>query len=351
MIEQWQAQIKEASARGQKLVLRGSGTKDGMGEFESAASGVPFATRDYAGIIAYEPNELVISVKCGTPLSDVEKTMREAGQMLSFEAPYAQAGATMGGVVASGLSGPRRPYVGAVRDFVLGVKLIDGKGDHLAFGGQVMKNVAGFDVSRLQCGAWGTLGLITEMSFKCLPLPKAEITLVFEMAANEALEKMNAWAALPLPLSGACWVDGVLRVRLSGAQAAVKSAKEKLGGQARDDATFWADLRDQRLPFFARGDAPLWRFSVRSTAPLRDDNTLLDWGGAQRYARVPVTQHEGLRAWCAQHGGHATLLCQGAHQVARFHPLPAPLLAIHQRLKAQFDPYNIFNIGRMHADF
>jgi glycolate oxidase FAD binding subunit len=348
MIDAWQNQIKEASARGAKLTLRGAGTKEGMGEFESTA-GVPVLdTRAYAGVVAYEPDELVITVRCGTPLAGVEATMRAANQMLAFEAPFAAQGATMGGVVASGLSGPRRPWAGAVRDFVLGVKLIDGKGDHHAFGGQVMKNVAGFDVSRLQCGAWGTLGLLTEMSFKCLPLPKAQTTLRFEIDATTFLKHCAGWASQPLPISGAAWVDGIARVRLSGAEAAVKSAQAKLGGESHDDDAWWVQLKDMHLPWFTQSGEALWRLSVKSTAPLRDnENVLIDWAGAQRFVRVPPAQHESLRKWASEQGGHATLLCQQAHGVPRFQPITPALAAIQTRLKTTFDPYNIFNVGRM----
>lgn len=355
MIESWQALVKETAARGGRLVIRGAGTKSRMGEFETCAELPVLETRGYDGIVSYEPEELVITVRCGTPLAEVEGQMRAAGQMLAFEAPFGRregGGATIGGVVASGLSGPRRPWAGAVRDFILGVKLIDGKGDHLHFGGQVMKNVAGFDVSRLQCGAWGTLGLITEVSFKCLPLPKAETTLRFEMDADTFLARCGQWASQPLPLSGAAWVDGVARIRLSGTEAAVRSATEKLGGEAVDEEAWWAQLKDQRLPWFEEPGEALWRLSVRSTAPLYEGQPgLIDWAGAQRYVKVPTAQHAQVRAWARQHGGHATLLCDGAHGVPRFHPLDAPVLAIHQRLKKTFDPYNVFNVGRMAPDF
>ncbi len=354
MIDEWQARIKQAAARKKCLEIRGGGTKSNMGE---VVQGDAFDTRAYAGVVAYEPNELVITARCGTPLSDVENLMRDAGQMLAFEAPFARFGATIGGVVASGLSGPRRPYAGAVRDFVLGVKIIDGKGDALTFGGQVMKNVAGFDVSRLQCGAWGTLGLITEVSFKCLPLPKAQTTLRLEMSAAQFLEKCGAWASQPLPISGAAWLDGVARVRLSGAAAAVKSAVAKLGGMQADESAWWADLGDQRLPFFSHAsDNPSWRFSVKATSPLDIDGAqhapqLLDWSGAQRFVRAPAQQSDRLRAWAQAQGGHAQWLGHGAHSVTKFHPMQPAVLAIHKKLKSTFDPFGIFNIGRLFAEW
>ncbi len=348
MIETWQAQIKEAAARGAALRFRGGGSKDRFGQ---SLQGDLLDTRTHAGIVNYEPNELVITVRAGTALTEVESTMRAAGQMLAFEAPYFGGAPTIGGVVAAGLSGPRRPYVGAVRDFVLGVNLIDGKGDAVRFGGQVMKNVAGFDVSRLQTGAWGTLGLITEVSFKCLPLPKAETTLHFEMDAASAIKKMNEWGGQALPLSAACWVDGGMWLRLSGAVAAVEAAQAKLGGAVSDRQAFWAALRDHSLPFFSVQGDPLWRLSVKSTAPLAEGTQLIDWGGAQRYLRAPLAQAEHLRAWAAAQGGHAMLLQGATAAVPSFHPLPPTVLALHKRLKANFDPYSIFNVGRMSAEF
>jgi glycolate oxidase FAD binding subunit len=350
MIETWQARIKEAAARKAPLQLRGGGSKDGMGE---VVQGEVFDTRAYAGVVAYEPSELVITVCCGTPLAEVEKTMHDAGQMLAFEAPYAKHGATIGGAFASGLSGPRRPYSGAVRDFVLGAEIIDGKGDYLRFGGQVMKNVAGFDVSRLQCGAWGTLGLVTQVSFKCLPLPKAQTTLRMDLTAAQFMSHCAKWASLPLPISGAAWMEGVARVRLSGAQAAVKSATEKLGGESVDDDHWWADLRDQRLPFFTQptNDA-LWRLSVKATAPLDSHPPqIIDWSGAQRFVKSPAAQSQQIRALAEANGGHATLLSKNLSGVPRFHPMQPSVLAIHQRMKSTFDPYGIFNVGRLHADF
>ncbi len=350
MIEIWQAQIKEAAARGTRLQLSGSDSKAAFGE---TTQGEIFDTRAHAGIVAYEPNELVMTARCGTPLIEVEAAMRDAGQMLAFEAPFGVSGATIGGVVASGMSGPRRPFAGAVRDFILGVEIIDGKGEQLRFGGQVMKNVAGFDVSRLQCGAWGTLGVITQVSFKCLPLPKAQTTLRFEIPAAQFLEKCALFASRPLPISGAAWLDGIARFRLSGAEAAVKAACEKIGGESTDDTRWWADLRDQQLSFFtqAGGDA-LWRLSVKASADLAfaDGSFLLDWSGAQRYARIPAAQFSAVRDWAESHSGHAQLLCPKNHGVPRFHPTQPALLAIHQRLKNTFDPYRIFNVGRMFSE-
>ncbi len=336
MIEAWQSQIKAAAAKGDKLAIVGS-----------SASALPAVstidTRQHSGIVEYEPNELVIVVRCGTPLATVEKTMADAGQMLAFEPPYFGAESTIGGVVATGLSGPRRPYAGSVRDFVLGTKIIDGKGDHLSFGGKVMKNVAGFDVSRLITGSMGTLGVITEIAFKCLPLPKAQQTRVFDLNAADAIDKMNRWYGQAHPVTATTWVGGRLYVRLAGAAPAVKTAVEKLGGEAlENDAAWWADWREQKHAFFA-GETPLHRMSCKSTAPPLDDaEQAIDWGGAQRWIRAPL--HDGAKAryWAKQFGGFATTQSAGSARQFSTEGLDPALLDVHAKIKASFDPYSVF---------
>ncbi|MGL5005406.1 MAG: glycolate oxidase subunit GlcE, partial [Casimicrobium sp.] len=301
MIEHWQQQIKEAAARGAKLTPRGGGTKS----FVSPAHvGDALDTRAYEGVVEYDPKDLVIVVRCGTSLADVEKTMADAGQMLAFEPPHFGESATIGGTVATGLSGPRRAYAGSVRDFVLGIKVIDGKGDHLSFGGKVMKNVAGFDVSRLLTGTFGTLGVITEVAFKCLPLPKAQATRVFEMNAKDAIEKMNRWYAEANPITATTWVDGKLYVRLAGAAPAVQTAIEKLGGEAlANDVAWWADWREQKHAFFSSNEI-LFRLSCKSTAPPFDiGREAIDWGGAQRWIYASLDDAAKLRYSAKQQGG------------------------------------------------
>ena len=257
--------------------------------------------------------------------------------------------ATIGGAVAAGLSGPRRPYAGSLRDFVLGTRIVNGKGEDLSFGGRVIKNVAGYDVSRLMAGALGTLGVITEVSFKVLPRPAAEATLAFELEEAAATEQANRWAALPLPLSGTAWQDGVLRVRLAGAPTAVAAAKAKMGGQELADAApYWRDLRDQRLAFFA-GPAALWRLSLPQTAePLTGVGAqLIEWGGGVRWIRGDVDALT-LRSSAERAGGHATLFRGGDRSGGVFHPLQPALAKIHRRLKDAFDPAGILNPGRMY---
>jgi glycolate oxidase FAD binding subunit len=346
MIEQFRDQIRAAAARQQALRIRGGGTKDWYG---GLLQGEILDTRGHTGIVDYEPTELVITARCGTPLAEIEAVLAQQNQMLAFEPPHFGPGATFGGAIAAGLSGPRRANSGGVRDFVLGAQLMDGKGDLLNFGGQVMKNVAGYDVSRLLAGSLGTLGLITELSVKVLPRSFAEATLRFEANEIEAIRMLNVWGGQPLPVSASCWHRGVLALRLSGARAAVDAAVKSLGGQVVDDAAgFWTDLREQRHAFFA-GDAPLWRLSVPSTtgAIVLNGEQLIEWGGAQRWLRADSGDAETIRSAVRAAGGHATLFRGGDKAVGVFQPLAPAVARIHERLKTAFDPAHIFNPGRM----
>jgi glycolate oxidase FAD binding subunit len=350
IVEQFQERVRA----GRPLRIRGGGTKDWYGQ---RLDGDVLDTRGYTGIVDYEPTELVITARCGTPLAEVEAVLAERGQMLAFEPPHFGSGATIGGAVAAGLSGPRRANSGAVRDFVLGCKLMDGKGDVLSFGGQVMKNVAGYDVSRLLAGSLGTLGLLLEVSVKVLPRAPREATLVFEgLNEVDAIRRLNEWAGQPLPVSASCWHDGVLAVRLSGANAAVDAAIRSLGGAVMPDcARFWAGLREQQHAFFAGKDHPnaaVWRLSVPSTvgAIVLGSPQLIEWGGAQRWLRAPgdAATAERIRATVRAVGGHATLFRGGDKSVGVFQPLAPAIARIHERLKAGFDPAGIFNPGRMY---
>jgi glycolate oxidase FAD binding subunit len=343
--------IRAAATGGKRLRIRGGGTKDFYGQ---ALEGEILDTRAYAGVVAYDPTELVITVRGGTPLAEVEQVLAEKRQMLAFEPPHFGAAATIGGAVAAGLSGPRRATAGAVRDFVLGVRLMDGRGADLRFGGQVMKNVAGYDVSRVMAGALGTLGVILEVSLKVLPLPVAEATLKFEMPRDRAIETMNRWGGKPLPISATAYADGDLGVRLSGAAAAVKEACATLGGERVGDAEagrFWAGIREQADPFFA-GDEPLWRLSLPSTTPplALEGRELVEWGGALRWLKGGA-EARTIRERCAHAGGHATLFRGGDKSAGVFHPLAPAIARIHERLKAEFDPHGVLNRGRMYPDF
>jgi len=347
MIEQFKEQIRAAAAQQRPLRIRGGGTKDWYG---GALAGEILDTRGHSGIVDYEPTELVITARCGTPLAEIEAVLAQQNQMLAFEPPHFGEGATFGGAIAAGLSGPRRANSGAVRDFVLGAQLMDGKGELLNFGGQVMKNVAGYDVSRLLAGSLGTLGLITELSVKVLPRALLDATLRFEVSEIEAIRMLNLWGGQPLPLSASCWHQGVLMLRLAGAQAAVDAAVKSLGGQVVADADgFWASLREQHHAFFA-GDAPLWRLSVPSTtgAIVLNGEQLIEWGGAQRWLRASSNEAETIRSAVRAVGGHATLFRGGEKSVGVFQPLAPAAARIHERLKAAFDPAHIFNPGRMY---
>ncbi|MDN4060834.1 glycolate oxidase subunit GlcE [Massilia sp. YIM B02769] len=346
MIETFREQVRAAVANGGKLRIRGGGTKDWYGQ---SFEGEILDTRGHTGIVDYEPTELVITARCGTPLAEIEAVLAEQNQMLAFEPPHFGDSATFGGAIAAGLSGPRRASSGALRDFVLGAELLDGKGELLRFGGQVMKNVAGYDVSRLLAGSLGTLGLITQASVKVLPRPFAETTLRFEIGEIDAIRRLNEWGGQPLPISASCWHAGVLALRLSGAQAAVDAAVKSLGGQVMPDcAAFWASLREQRHAFFA-GDMPLWRLSLPSTtgAIVLKGEQLIEWGGAQRWLRAQSADAETIRRTASAAGGHATLFRGGDKSVGVFQPLAPAVARIHARLKVSFDPAQIFNPGRM----
>lgn len=341
--------IRAAADARRPLHIRGSGSKAFYG---NAATGDTLDVSANRGILSYEPTELVITARAGTPLAEIETMMREQGQMLGFEPPHFGDGATLGGCIAAGLSGPRRPYAGSVRDFVLGLRLLDGRGTDLRFGGQVMKNVAGYDVSRLITGSLGTLGVILEASLKALPLPPAETTLCREQTQAEALTLMNEWAGKPLPITATCHVDGRLYVRLAGATPAVHSAAAKIGGETvADGAAFWRELREQRHAFFA-GAAPLWRLSLQSTAPeLQLPGTqLIEWGGALRWLRSDADTMS-IRKTARSHDGHATRFRGTDARSGAFHPLPSAMLKLHKRVKLAMDPAGILNPGRLYPDF
>lgn len=342
-----QSAVRAAVAARTTLAVRGGGSKDFYGQ---AATGAPLDTRGYTGIVAYEPSELVITARGGTPLRELEAAVQARRQMLAFEPPHFGSAATVGGMVAAGLSGPRRQAAGAVRDHVLGVRLLDGQGNVLTFGGQVMKNVAGYDVSRLLVGSMGALGVILEVSIKVLPLPLSEITLKFELPEARAIETLNRWAGRPLPISASAWHGGDLSVRLSGADAAVRAARERLGGELIDAeraAQFWRDVREQELTFFA-GATPLWRVSVPATANTLEvpGEQLIEWGGALRWLRTNADART-VRDAATRAGGHATLFRGGDKAVGVFTALAAPLERIHRHLKITFDPQRVFDAGRL----
>ena len=333
--------IRDAAARRTPLRLRGGGSKDFFG---NEPRGALLDTRSHAGIVDYEPAELVVTARCGTPLAELESILDEKGQCLAFEPPHFGDGATVGGCVAAGLSGPRRAAAGALRDYVLGAKIIDGQGRVLTFGGQVMKNVAGYDVSRLLAGSLGTLGLIAEVSLKVLPKPAQEVTLALDLNEAEALNAMAGWSSQPLPVSATAWYDRKLLVRLSGSTAAVRAASAKIGGSPADGA--WEAIREQRHRFFG-GEGPLWRIAVPAASPsLSISNPFIEWNGMLRWVRseAPAAQ---IREVAKRAGGHATLFRAADKAAGAFSPLDPVLARLHREVKAAFDPAGIFNPGRL----
>lgn len=366
-LERWRTCIRAAHDTRQPVWVRGGGTKAFL-DARPSPRGTVLDTRAYTGVVAYEPSELVVTARAGTPLAELEQVLAAQGQYLPFEPPHFGPGATVGGMVAAGLSGPARASVGSVRDFVLGASLLNGRGEHLTFGGQVMKNVAGYDVSRVLAGSMGTLGVITEVSLKVLPIAVAETTLRFNLAQAEAIAQLARWRGMPLPLNASCWVfdetgqppQSVLYVRLRGARAAVEAACNQMLGQVpgtrldgADTRSDWAACRDQRLPFFTptSPDMALWRVSVAQTAPALQGlgPTLVEWHGGLRWIWAPPTAAERVREAAAQAGGHATLFrppqADSTPELARHTPLAPAQQAVQQRLKHAFDPAGIFNPG------
>ncbi len=351
--------VRAARADKTALNITGGNTKAFYGEAPSPTPpGQALALAGLAGISSYEPSELVVTARAGTPLAELEAALAEKGQCLPFEPPRFGAAGTVGGMVAAGLAGPARAAVGGLRDYVLGATLLNGRAELLRFGGQVIKNVAGYDVSRLLAGSMGVLGVICEVSLKVLPVAVASATLRFELNQASALQQLNRWGGQPLPVNASAWWNGMLVLRLSGAAAAVQSAQTQLGGEAVDPALaagFWTGLRDQTDEFFSSAaqavadGATLWRLALPQTAaPLAlAGEQLLEWGGAQRWLVTP-TAGRAVREAAARAGGHATVF-RGVKDGGALAPLSAPLMRIHQGLKTEFDPDRIFNPGRLYA--
>ena len=370
-------QVRSAHSQRRPLRVCGGGTK---GFYGQPVQGEALSTQGLSGIVSYEPSELVITALAGTPLPEIEDTLAQSGQYLAFEPPHfledntttPNATSTLGGMVAAGLSGPARASVGAVRDFVLGLHMVNGKAEHLQFGGQVMKNVAGYDISRLMAGSWGTLGLITQVSLKVLPIPVADATLVFELPQALALEQINRWCGQPLPINASCWVADdtpKLFVRLRGAQAAVEAAcvrmlKDKTGHRmdAQVAAADWRACADHRQPIFAEAPADqwLWRLSVPPTTGvmLTEYPQLIEWHGGLRWVWAPQEAAPLIREAAAKVQGSATVFKRqvesglgAAHtSIQALQALAPPLDQLHRQIKAAFDPAGIFNPGRLYAN-
>lgn len=326
------------------LSIQGGGSKSFLGH---SVPGELLDISPHRGIVTYDPTELVITVRAGTRLSTLQAELDAQGQMLAFEPPHFSDRATVGGMLASGLSGPRRPWTGSARDFVLGTRVITGQGKLLRFGGEVMKNVAGYDLSRLLVGSYGTLGIITEASMKVLPKPRASAHLSLDMDPGAALQKLSEWGQKPFPITAACHDGNALHLRLEGGTGSVKDATEMLGGDELDPA-FWTQLRELTLPFFS-DPRPLWRLSLPNHSPLlnTEGDELIDWGGAQRWLKTDMSEH-AVQQLALSLGGHATCYTPG-HSEYPFQPLPPLLMKHHQQLKQKLDPSAIFNLGRLYA--
>ena len=363
VLQQFRAQILDAAHSGKQIQIIGGNTKSWYGDH---AQGEILHTSAYSGIVDYQPAELVLTAKAGTPMLEIEQALANAAQMFPFEPPLFGSNATIGGVVCAGLSGPGRGQAGALRDFILGVKVMDGRGDIVTFGGQVMKNVAGYDVSRLMPGSMGTLGLLLEVSIKVLPIPAKTRTLSFKMSQAQAIEQMNRLAGQPLPLSASCWIglpeQGELMLRLGGANAAVESATMKLlsqwsGQQVPEEqaAEFWHSIKEQTHAYFQGDDQEsLWRFAVNPLSkplPLAGV-TCLEWLGGQRWFKGKLAQKDAI-AIAKEHGGHATLFRGDKSQLSTVfttlqeNPLTAPLAIVQERIRHAFDPSGVFKTNRM----
>ncbi len=341
--------LRVAAAAHTPIQIQGSGSKAFLGR---APAGEPFSVGGHCGILNYQPKELVVTARSGTTLEEIEGTLAKEGQMLAFEPPYFGPGATLGASIACGLSGPARPYAGSARDFVLGVRVLTGKAETLRFGGEVMKNVAGYDVPRLMTGAFGTLGVLLEVSLKVMPVPAAEETLVQERSTAEAIVLMNQWAGRPLPLTATCHDGDRLYLRLSGAETSVRQAASVIGGEPLSDhGTFWrSKLREQGHGFF-HGHKALWRISLPAATPRLDlpGKWLMEWGGAQRWLRTDLDA-SAIRKAAGAAGGHATLFRGGDRSGQVFHSLSPALLQLHRNLKQAFDPLGLFNPGRIYPE-
>jgi len=348
-------QVRTARSERTLLDIRGGSSKAFYG---GVARGQALDVAALRGISSYEPSELVVTVRAGTPLVELEDALAAQGQCLPFEPPRFAPQGTVGGMVAAGLAGPARAAVGGVRDYVLGAAVLNGRAELLNFGGTVMKNVAGYDAARSLVGSMGVLGVICEVSLKVLPMVPAKLSLRLELGQADAIRRVNEWGGQALPLNASAWWDGMLVLRLAGAVAAVSSAARKLGGEVIEAdlaSTFWSGLRDHRDEFFlgavkaVDGGANLWRLSVPATTlPLKmSGEQLLEWGGAQRWICTSAPA-AGLRESAAAAGGHAVLFRGGDKSAGIFAPLKPPLDRIQRELKRAFDPDGIFNPDRLY---
>lgn len=341
------ARVAAAAEAGTPLEIRGASSKRFLGR---PPAGEPLSVLEHRGVVRHQPSELVLTARAGTPIDAVEHALREAGQVLPFDPPRF-GGGTLGGAVATGLTGPARAFTGSLRDFVLGVRMINGRGQILRFGGEVMKNVAGYDVSRLMAGALGTLGILLEVSVKVLPAPEHSVTLRMELDRRASGERLAEWFVRGAPITATSHDGSLLRLRLAGSRDGVMAAAAELGGEREPDDGYWESLRDHRLKFFSEGETPLWRLALppATPEPELDGASLVEWGGQQLWLRSEEAP-ERIRAAAAALGGHAVLFRGGNREADVFARPDAVTWRLHQRLKEAFDPRGIFNPGRLYAD-
>lgn len=343
--------VEQAAAANANLNIIGSGSKSFLGVVNEVPE---LDVSLHIGVISYEPTELVITARAGTTIGEINSRLAEFNQTLPFEPPLFGTDATLGGTIACALSGPAKPYLGGTRDYILGCKVLNGQGQIMQFGGEVMKNVAGYDVSRLMTGAMGTLGVLLDISVKVLPKAEQELTLAADVDLNQAIEDMQALAGLGLPVTASAYIDGTMYTRLSGTDAAITAAASKLNGDKSDDTELWSQLREHTHPFF-NNQNPLWRISTPALAkPLNLDGIwLYDWAGMQRWF-YSLEAANTIRDQCNAIGAHATLYKasdQTKREAGVFHPLVPPLLNLQKRLKQEFDPHGIFNHQRLFPEF
>ena len=372
-IEAFREQILNAAKNETQLSIEGGGTKSWYGNANVHAK---LDTRTYSGILEYQPEELVITACAGTPLKEIESALKEKNQILAFEPPHFGEQATFGGAIAAGLAGPGRISVGNFRDFVLGTRILDGKGQDLSFGGQVMKNVAGYDISRLLPGSMGTLSLLLEASVKVLPKPAATATLRCHISQAKALRTLNEWAGQPLPISASCWIgnpsgEGQLTIRLAGAVAAIKAAIPLMSSlidanevDPQSAETFWNELREHKLPAFENlaADQTLYRLALPAacgplTIPEASNEIVLEWHGQQRWIKAlgDDATFNSIKQLVSSHGGHATRFKQGANVNPAFQRFTLlgeqahskALELVQERLRSAFDPAGVFATKRL----
>jgi glycolate oxidase FAD binding subunit len=340
------ARVRHATESRTPQRIVGGDTKSFFGR---SVAGETLELARHQGILRHDPAELVLTARAGTPLAEVEASLAAQGQRLPFEPPHFGERATLGGTVASGLAGPARAWSGPLRDFVLGVRVLAGDGRVLHFGGEVMKNVAGYDVARLMAGSLGTLGVLLDVSVKLLPLPQDQRTLALELNEPAALEKLGQLSRGAMPLTAGAWVDGRLYLRFEGSTATLEDVQRRIGGEALDAAgALWVSIREQTHPFF-NADGPLWRCILPPLAPSLAvaSSALIEWNGQQRWYR---TARDDMFDLAAAAGGYATLFRHAPDGSEPFAPIPAPLLHLHQGLKRVFDPAGVLNPGRMYAE-